>query len=249
MALFQRFRSRKEVELIPVDLSLVGVDMHSHFIPGIDDGAQNMEESMILLQEMSDLGYHKVITTPHVFTDLYPNTAEKILAGLSAVRDEVKRREIPIEVDAAAEYYLDENFENLIEEKKLLTFGKNYVLFELSFIENPPNLARAVFNMILQGYKPVLAHPERYEYWNENFSRYEDLADKDVYLQLNINSLTGHYGNSVKSTAEKLIDAGLVSFLGSDCHHPGHIQMTQSVRNHPRLKRLVESGKLLNTTL
>jgi len=239
----------KEAPLPPADLSLVGIDMHSHFIPGIDDGAQNMEETMFLLRSMKDLGYKKVITTPHVFTDLYRNTPEIILSGLDRVREEVKKEGLELEIDAAAEYYLDENFEDLIEQKKLLTFGKNYVLFELGFVQEPPTLSRAIFHMHLQGYKPVLAHPERYEYWDGRMSKYEELIDRDVLIQLNMNCLTGHYGQKVKETSEKMVDAGLVHFIGSDCHHPGHLGMMHEVRTNPKLHKLINSGKLLNMSL
>jgi protein-tyrosine phosphatase len=249
MSFFKRMFGTKEEPLPPVDLSTVGVDMHSHFIPGIDDGAQNIEESIFLIRAMSDFGYRKVITTPHIFTDLYRNTSEIILAGLEKVRAEVSAQGIPIEVEAAAEYYLDEHFESLIENKDLLTFGSNYVLFELSFAQEPQSLARAIFHMRLQGYKPVLAHPERYEYWNHSFDKYEWLIDRDVLIQLNVNCLTGHYGASVKTTSERLIDEGMVHFIGSDCHHPGHLDMLHQVRTNPRLHQLIESGKLLNNQL
>lgn len=249
MTFFRRMLGHTERTLPPAELSKVAVDMHSHFIPGIDDGAQNMDDALFLLRAMSDLGYRKVITTPHVYTDLYPNTSERILDGLEKLRKAAATQGIPIEVDAAAEYYLDEHFEWLIDQKKLLTFGSNYVLFELGFIQEPPTLKRAIFNMHLQGYKPILAHPERYEYFDGRISKYTELVERDVLLQININSLTGHYGQSVKETAEKLIEAGLVHFIGSDCHHPGHIQMTASVLGNPALHHLIDSGKLMNSQL
>ncbi|MCC6600728.1 MAG: capsular biosynthesis protein [Crocinitomicaceae bacterium] len=242
-------RKKKEAEELFSDLGLIGVDMHSHFIPGIDDGAQKIEQSVSLIRAMKEFGYRKVITTPHVYTDLYPNTSEIILEGLKKVKDELLQQHIEMEVAAAAEYYSDENFETLIDQKKLLSFGKNYVLFEISFMDEPPNLGRIIFNLQAQGYKPVLAHPERYEYWNGNFDKYESLADKDVFLQLNINSLTGNYGSDVKRTSEKLIDAGLISFIGSDCHHDGHLTLMHSARKSAALNKLIRSGKLLNNSL
>ncbi|MFN9798672.1 MAG: tyrosine-protein phosphatase, partial [Bacteroidota bacterium] len=159
MSFLKRMLGKTEQTHSPADLSLVGIDMHSHFIPGIDDGAQNMDETMFLLRAMKDLGYRKVITTPHIYTDLYPNTAERILSGLVKVREQIAADGLEIEIEAAAEYFLDEHFEALIEKKELLTFGNNYVLFELGFMQEPPTLPRAIFNMHLQGYKPVLAHP------------------------------------------------------------------------------------------
>lgn len=250
MSFFKKFFVKKEEPLPePVDLSALVADMHSHLIPGIDDGAPHMDEAIHLITELAAMGYRKLITTPHIFSDIHRNTAAIILEGRDRVRAELKARAIDIEFDAAAEYYLDDHFEQLLERKELLTFGKNYVLFELSFVQDQPSLARAIFHMILAGYRPVLAHPERYEYWHGNFARYEELVEKDVLLALNINSLTGQYGDGVKRTAYKLIDAGMVSFLGSDCHHVGHLGLMQQARNNLHLRNLIDTGKLLNSTL
>lgn len=250
MSIWKKMRFKpEEPKVDPVDLSLVGVDMHSHLIPGIDDGAQNMEESIGLIRTLHELGYTKLITTPHVYHDLYPNKSETILSGLAKVRETLKQEGIPVELEAAAEYYLDEQFERMIEEKTLLTFGQNHILFEISFADEPMNFKRALFNLKLQGYKPILAHPERYEYWNSNFKKYEDLHEQDIFLQLNINCLTGHYGAMVKKISERMIDAGIVSFIGTDCHHTGHIELLQAARTNAKLKQLIESGALKNGTL
>lgn len=233
----------------PVDMAVVGIDMHSHLLPGIDDGAEDMERSIDLILHLKEMGYHSAITTPHIFWDMYRNTTEGIRAKLQEVRAELKTRNIDFHLEAAAEYYCDEHFENLIEKGDLLTFGQRHVLFEVSFAAEHANMGRALFNLQLAGYKPILAHPERYEYWHGSLSKYEQLVDRDVALQLNITSLTGQYGPNVKRMSEKLIDAGLISFIGTDCHHMGHIQLTQAARKHDGLRRLIESGKLLNQHL
>jgi len=243
------FQSEKKQEAEPVDLTVIGVDMHSHLLPGIDDGAVDLENSIQLISQLNDLGYRRFITTPHIFQDLYRNTPSTILPQLEIVREELKRRGMNVTIDAAAEYYLDETLEKLVEEKSLLTFGKNYVLFEISFVHEPPNLQRCIFNMHLQGYKPVMAHPERYEYWHNDFSKYESMLDRDVLLQLNVNCLTGHYGPGVKKISERLIDEGMISFIGSDCHHVGHTELLRQVRTSSHLRKLIESGKLLNKEL
>jgi tyrosine-protein phosphatase YwqE len=103
--------------------------------------------------------------------------------------------------------------------------------------------------MRLAGYSPILAHPERYDFWHRDFSRYESMIDKDVHLQLNINSLTGQYGPDTKRISERLIDRGMVSFIGTDCHHLGHVQLTNTARTNPHLLKLIESGNLLNGEL
>lgn len=240
---------RKQKVLEPIDLSLAGTDMHSHLIPGIDDGAPNMEVSLDLIRKLIDLGYSKIITTPHVMSDYYRNSSSDILRGLDQLREALQKENIHIPVEAAAEYFLDEHFEKLIAEKDVLTFGDNYVLFELSFMTEPASLKKVLFELQMAGYKPILAHPERYPYWHKEFDNYRELVDRDVFLQLNINSLTGTYSPQVQKCGEQLIQEGLIQFLGTDCHHHGHIHLTSNARSHAALHQLIESNKLLNKTL
>jgi tyrosine-protein phosphatase YwqE len=182
---------------------------------------------------------------------MYKNTPEIILGKLQELRAELRARQIDVEIEAAAEYYCDEHFEEQIESGKLLTFGgdKKFVLFEISFAEENINLGRAIFNMRLAGYQPILAHPERYEFWHRSMERYQSMIDKDVLLQLNINSLTGQYGPNCQRISERLIDKGMVSFIGTDCHHMGHVQLTHQARQIPALKRLLECGSLRHDEL
>ncbi len=240
-------KSEKLVD--PIDLSVLRVDVHSHFIPGIDDGAQNIEESLELLREMKAYGYSKVITTPHVMSDYYRNTSETIISGRDKLREAAKEEGIELEIDCAAEYYLDAEFMQKVKSKELLTFGENYVLFELPFLSEPPNLNEVIFEMQLAGYKPVLAHPERYAFWHAQFDKYQQLFDKGVVLQLNINSVTGHYSPDVKNISKKLIEAELIGLLGSDCHHIRHIGLMNHARQFKSLHQLIQSGKLINAKL
>lgn len=250
MGFFSKIFGPATTTKTPADLSVLRCDMHSHFIPGIDDGAKTMEESVAMISEFSKLGYKKVVTTPHIMSDAYRNTPEIILSGLAQVRVALKTAGIPMEIEAAAEYYLDFDFEKSIEEKKLLTFGNNYVLFELPFINPPDSLMGVIFKLLTNGYKPILAHPERYNFWHHDFKKYEELVEKGVLLQLNINSLTGYYSPEVQKIAERMVDQNMISFLGSDCHRMGHIEV---IRNgtvfEKSLHKLLESGKLLNSSL
>jgi tyrosine-protein phosphatase YwqE len=249
MGIFSIFK-KKELKLdIPVDLSLIGTDIHSHFIPGIDDGAQTMDDSLTLISAMKSFGYKKVITSPHVMGDGYRNTSEIILNGLENVKSTLAANDIAIEMDAVAEYYVDFDFQRKLDNEKLLTFGKNYLLFEVSYLSAPENLQAVIFKMQTMGYKPVLAHPERYNFWHGEFEKYQDFIDKGVLLQLNINSLTGYYSQATKHIAKKMIDNNMISFVGTDCHHSGHIALLKNVVYEPHLQKLLESGKLLNKTL
>ena len=248
MGLFNFFKKTTRLET-PVDLSTLGCDIHSHFIPGIDDGAKTIEDSVQMITELHKMGYKKVITTPHIMSDYYRNTPEIILGGLDKVRAALKEANIPIEVNAASEYYLDYDFERKLDEEKLLTFGDNHLLFEISYMNPPDNLMHVIFKMQLHGYKPVLAHPERYNFWHTDFKKYETFIDKGVLLQMNINSLTGYYSISTKKIAEQMIDKNMISFLGTDCHHIGHIDLIKNVVYEKHLQKLMESGTLMNNRL
>ena len=231
------------------DLSVLKTDVHSHFIPGIDDGAQTMEESVALVKALRDLGYEKIITTPHVMSDYYKNTPDIILAGLEKLREAVKEAGIEIEIDAAAEYYLDYDFELKIAEKRLLTFGKNHVLFELPFLSPPENLNKAVFEMQTNGYKPILAHPERYSFWYKDFEKFVELKEKGVLFQMNLNSLTGHYSIDTKKIAERMIDENMIDLLGTDCHNMNHVGLLHSCLSEKYLHKILQKEDLLNRIL
>lgn len=235
--------------LPPVDLGVLKCDVHSHFIPGIDDGAPTMEASLELLRAMRELGYEKVVTTPHSMADGYKNPPEVILGGLEKVRRAVKEADLNIAVEAAAEYYLDHDLMEKTGAQKLLTFATDMVLFELPFISEPAVLLTAVFEMQTQGYRPVLAHPERYTYWYTDMGVMEKLKDRGVLFQLNMIALMGAYGPATKKAAEKIIDKGWYELVGSDCHSMKHIEALQAARTEPYLHKLIETGKLLNATL
>ncbi|MCB0793367.1 MAG: hypothetical protein KDB88_01400, partial [Flavobacteriales bacterium] len=218
-------------------------------IHGIGDGAPDLEASIDLLKAMIELGYSKVITTPHSMADGFRNGSELILSKLEELRTEVTRQGLAIQVDAAAEYYLDHMLEERIAKRDVLTFGKDMLLFELPFISEPAVLLNVVFHMQTEGYTPVLAHPERYGFWHQDLSKYERLKDRGVLFQLNTVALCGAYGAGVKRAAEKLIDLGWYELMGSDCHNMGHIQALRASATEPYLHKLLESGKLINASL
>ena len=249
MGIFSNIFARSESN-IAVDLGILNCDVHSHFIPGIDDGARTMADTLELLKGIEDMGYKKVITTPHVMSDFFRNTPTIIKSGLEQVRIAAKAEGIHLEIDAAAEYYLDYDLENKLHEERLLTFGSDYLLFEVSYMNAPDNLDTFIFQLQTSGYKPVLAHPERYPFWfTKNLEQFEKLKNKGVLFQLNINALTGHYSPATKKVAEQMIGNGWYEFLGSDCHHMGHLDLMRRVRGEKGLEKLIGSGKLLNSTL
>jgi len=224
MGLFGSIFSRKAAIQNPFDLSLLKVDMHSHLIPGIDDGSKSMDETIALLAKFQSLGFKKVITTPHIMSDYFRNTPEIILGGMEKVRAELKRINLNIEFEAAAEYYYDETLMKKLKNKEqLLTFGDNYLLFEFSFHSEPSQIDALIFEMITQNYKPVLAHFERYVFLHGSIDKATEWRRKGVNIQLNYNSLTGHYGPEVLKQARMLVDSGQIDFVATDCHRIEHL--------------------------
>ncbi|WP_240540697.1 tyrosine-protein phosphatase [Hymenobacter montanus] len=228
--------------------------MHSHLLPGLDDGAETIAHSLDLLRALRDLGFRKLIMTPHIMGDFYKNTPEGIRAALQQLSEAATSAGLAdVELDCAAEYYLDEFLgRKLADGTEMLTFGadQRYLLFETSYMNEPLNLYEIIFEMKAQGYRPVLAHPERYTYLYGRLAELEKLRnDHGVLLQLNLNSLAGYYSPAAKRVAEELIDAALVDFVGTDTHHLRHTE-TLLNRTLPQLytEKLLKLP-LLNTTL
>ena len=224
-------------------------DIHSHLLPRLDDGVQSYEESEDVILHFQSLGYRKLITSPHVMSDTYKNTPEKILARLEKLRTYLETQEIDVQIEAAAEYYLDEQVFKMVENnQKMLTFGKNYLLFETNFLNEPFNMKEFIFLATTKGYKPVLAHPERYLYLQNNLEKAQDLLDRGVLFQINISSITGFYSKVVQTTAQKLIDRGWVHLLGSDCHHLQHVRLVEEAQQLKYFQKAL-SLPLLNNSL
>ncbi|MDA9656397.1 histidinol phosphatase [Flavobacteriales bacterium] len=242
--MFSWFR-RKKIILEPVDFSSLKTDIHSHLIPGIDDGAQNLESSVEIIKKLMSLGYSRFITTPHIMNDLYRNTPEIILDGLKKLRAELTRLKIDVQIEAAAEYFVDYDFESKIGKEDFLTFGDKYMLIEFSFLEKPQNIDEIIFKLQLEGYKVVLAHPARYLYLN--LDDYKSFVNRGVYLQLNLLSLLGYYSKEVKVNANLLIKNKMVSFIGSDCHNIRHASLYRKCQTEEMWHFLLESKTLLNS--
>jgi tyrosine-protein phosphatase YwqE len=249
MAIFDLFNRKKNEEPTELDLRWMKADMHSHLIPGIDDGVREMEEAVELIGKLHGYGLEKLIITPHVMSEFYRNTPEIILRGLEQVKQAVAEAGIEIQLEAAAEYYLDEIlFEKVENNEPLLTFGNNLVLVVTGFISKPHILLEAFFRMEMAGYQPVLAHPERYIYLHQDSSCLEALAERNVPFQMNLLSLVGHYSKAVKKFSEKIIDRGLVRLVGTDCHNQYYLDALEKLPQEKYYQKLL-SLDLWNTDL
>jgi len=242
-------KSKPEI-IEDLDLSWLGADMHSHLIPGVDDGSKTMEESLSLLRNFEKYGLKKIITTPHVMYEYYRNTPEIIKLGLEDLRKAAKESQIQIEIEAAAEYYMDEIFlEKVKNGEELLTFGDKYILVETGFINKPQMLLEIIFQLEMSGFKPILAHPERYQYLIADKKLLEELIERKLIFQVNLLSLTGFYSKPVKDFGEMLIERGAVSFLGTDCHNLRYIEMLETLPKNQKFYSKIKQMEWLNTTL
>jgi len=221
--------------------------MHSHLLAALDDGVKTHEEAIELIQYFYKLGYRKLITTPHIMSDYYRNEPAAIKSKLGELLERVGKENIPMTMEAAAEYYLDEELMKKVEAKEpLLTFGNSYLLFETNFLNEPYQLNDFIFKVITQGYKPILAHPERYSYMT--LDKAEELRGRGVLLQLNIPSIVGFYSKPIQQLAVKLIQKRWVDLLGSDCHTSMYLQVLEEAIQDKNFRKAVDLP-LLNNSL
>lgn len=233
----------------PLDFGILQTDFHSHLIPGIDDGARTMEDTLEMIRQFRDLGLKKIITTPHIQDEFYKNTPEIILSGLEEVKRAVAEAGIDIEIEAAAEYLLDDGFAEKLKCGQIMSFSRKYVLVEFSYFSPHPNILSFIFELQVDGYQVILAHPERYSYWFNELKKFDELKNRGVFFQLNTVSLSGHYGSDVKKIAEKMIDLNMYDFVGSDMHNQHYMDSFRKARFEKSLKKLMDSGKLKNDLL
>lgn len=225
------------------------VDLHSHLIPGIDDGCKTVEDSIEILKSLKEAGINKVITTPHIAQEFYPNTPEIIKEGLADVRKALESSGIDIQLEAAAEYYMDEHFLQMLRnDEPLLTFGDNLLLFETPFYNKPPFFDEVIFELVARGFIPVFAHPERYQYCNENREFLLKLKERNVRLQVNAGSLIGYYSGSIKKMAQWMMKNQLIDYLGSDIHNRKHLNAFIKFRDSKDYQKLLKL-KILNDHL
>jgi protein-tyrosine phosphatase len=219
------FKSKpKLAELIPSGY----VDIHSHILPGIDDGAQKIKDAEFLFESMIDFGFSKVITTPHTMKNVWDNTTNSIGDAYNLVHSELPELSKQVALQYASEYFLDENLIRLAQQEKLLTLKDNFILIEMSYLNAPIQLYDFLFELQLKGYQLVLAHPERYNYFHSNKKEFAKLKKAGCLFQLNLLSTVGYYGKNVADISDYLLKNDLYDFTGSDIHHQNHIKAFQN---------------------
>lgn len=218
--MFTFFKSKPLLrELIPQN----HIDIHSHLLPGIDDGAQTFKDTLALTTALQNMGVTEFITTPHIIQHVWENTHEQIVKKQKETASLLHENGITQPFKAAAEYLMDDQFVTLFKEKSLLTLKDNYVLVEMSYINAPIQLYSILFDLQVAGYIPVLAHPERYLFYHNNMKEYEKLIKAGCFFQLNLLSVVGYYGSGIAQIAEQLLQKGMYTYVGTDAHHAKHI--------------------------
>lgn len=229
--MFNFFKKDKK-DTVPVILPFT-TDIHSHILPGIDDGSPDIKTSLQLIQGLYNLGIRKSIATPHIIGDMYRNTPFIINSALEKLKEACYVANIDIELYAAAEYMLDDYFIELLRNRApLLILHKNILLTEISYSTAPDNLEIILSNILEEGYQPVLAHPERYHFYHQNYKQYNHLKEMGFILQVNFLSLTGYYGNGAKKAARYILENNLASLIGTDLHHHNHLAALSDSKNN-----------------
>lgn len=240
--MFSIFKTKPKLsELIPKEF----VDIHSHILPGIDDGSENLAQSAELLNRLNTIGFSKCIVTPHTLPEIWENTSEGITETFETTKLQLEKPLNNMLHRAASEYMINEAFLQRLQTEPLLTLKDNYVLIEMSYMNPPLALKEIIFEIQLKGYQPLLAHPERYLFYHRNTKMYETLKQLEVQFQLNLLSSVGYYGSSVAKTADFLLKENFIDFVGSDVHHLRHVNAFENkivVKSEQQLRSAMEKN-------
>jgi len=236
------FLKKKKIELLHT------IDLHSHLLPSIDDGVNSIEESIDIIKRLQKLGFKKIITTPHIMSHRFPNTKETIYEKYNIIKKLINEQKIDIELEVSAEYYYDEHFLELIEKNEILTFGDNYLLLEFSYHNKPFAVEQTIHKLINLGYKPILAHPERYKFYKTK-EDYQKLKDMGLFFQINMISTKGFYGKRVKKQVEIIIDNSMVDFIGSDIHNLKYFDSFSNSLYNKTYNKIIKKNNIKNNFL
>ena len=219
------FFKKKNTADVRYDFKYLYQDIHSHILPGIDDGSPDVETSIELIKSLSGVGINRFICTPHIIGDMYRNTPETINTALGILKKACLQHGLDTQISAAAEYMLDDYFMELLRKKQpLLTLTKNYILTEFSYATAPNNVEQIAFELNINGYQPLMAHPERYFYYHKNYDAFYRMKELGFLLQVNLLSLTGYYGKPAAKAANFIFANNLADFVGTDLHHFNHFK-------------------------
>ncbi|TDQ31182.1 tyrosine-protein phosphatase [Zeaxanthinibacter enoshimensis] len=216
------------------------VDIHNHILPGIDDGAKTVEDSLALIKGFSEFGVKNFVATPHIMHNYYPNTKESIEKAHGKVKNELVEMGMDdIELGFAAEHMIDENFIPLVEKGDILPLRKGYLLVEMSYLQPPIHFDEAIVKVASNHQFPVLAHPERYAFLHQRFGKYKKFRAEGILFQLNLLSLSNYYGKEIPKIAHRLLEENMIDFIGSDVHNMQQLQSLKEVTISRKIQKMV----------
>ena len=217
--MFSFFSKKRE----PIQLPF-RTDIHCHIIPGVDDGSPDAATSADLIENMQRWGITRIIASPHVTQGTFENTPETLEPAFRELRDELDRRGNNIDISYSGEYRIDDFLKRRLDQGDIKLMPNGFIIIENSFLQEPWNIDRLIFDLQVRGMRPILAHPERYTYYFKQPNRYRKLHDAGLAFQINVLSLAGAYGKPEQKVAEQLIADGLVDYLGTDLHRARHVE-------------------------
>ncbi len=224
------------------------VDIHNHILPGIDDGAKNTDDSIALIRGFEQFGVSNFVATPHIMHNFYDNTPETILKALENLKGALLSENIKdVSIEASAEHMIDDNFELLLDQERVMPMRKDFLLMEMSFLQPPINFNQAIIRAVEKGFYPVLAHPERYNFIRARSGKYEEYKKQGLHFQLNLLSLGDYYDSETQKKASKLLEDGYIDFLASDVHNQKHLYALKNITLSNRL--LKQILPLINNTI
>ena len=244
MALFSFLSKKSEPVRFPFR-----TDIHCHIVPGVDDGSPDVGTSVELVKRMQNWGVERIIATPHITESTFENTPDILDPALSELQDALVTAGMNLDLSRTSENRIDDFFRAQLAGGQITPFPNNYILVENSFIQEPWQLDQFLFDLKIQGFNPILAHPERYFYYfDEHPERYDQLHRAGTLFQVNVLSLAGAYTKKEKRTAEKLIEKGYVDFLGTDLHNFRHADAIDEYLTTKDARRHFQAleGRLMN---
>ena len=209
------------------------IDFHSHILPNIDDGSRSVQETFEMIKEAEKVGFDTIISTSHYIEGYYESSVAERQEIVNAINKKLEEDQHDTRIKLGNEIYFSDNIISLLEQNKATTVeNTRYVLFELPLDMQPMNIYDFVYELLQDKKKPILAHPERYSYFQKNPSTITDLIEKGVLMQVNYGSIIGWYNEKAQIIAKKLLENNMVHFLGSDAHRENTI--------YPRIPEILD---------
>lgn len=243
------FKSNTKKTAAEGKLAWIGVDMHNHILPGIDDGAQDIEQSLTLIRGLKELGINKCISTPHIMHGVHDNTPTTIQKAHARLTEVLREQGIKFDLHYAAEYMIDDQLDTWIQNDNLCLLPNRHILIEMSYLAESKALFQTIKDVQEKGYQPILAHPERYNYYHQNFKVYKEIKDAGCLLQLNLLSISRYYGEPVKSAALTLVKSGMYDLVGTDMHHEKHLNALNMVASKYDIFDLLKDNPIKNAVM